>query len=122
MAEEATKGDWFARGGSLMCPDARSFSDEDGVNNLKHMMQRAEIGLLPLAARASADGPPDAASGAAGLGLKVRRGAGYAKALAVPPASCRARVFLTALNTRMFFTLIYSSSPELPLCHIRCCR
>lgn len=49
------------------------YSDDDGANNLKHMMQRAEIGLLPLAARTSADGHSDA--GGAGLSLKVRVGA-----------------------------------------------
>ena len=121
MVEEATKGDRLARGGSLMWSDALSFSDEDGVNNLKHMMQRAEIGLLPLAARASADGPPDAAAGAAGLGLKVRRGAGHAKAFTVP-AFFRARVFLFALNTRIFFSPIFLPSPKLPFCRVRCCR
>lgn len=57
--------------GACLGFDSISFSDEDGVNNLKQMMQRAEIGLLPLAARSSADGPADASAGAAGLGLKV---------------------------------------------------
>lgn len=36
------------------------------------MMQRAEVGLLPHAARTSADGPLESL-GAAGLGLKVRK-------------------------------------------------
>jgi hypothetical protein len=47
-------------------------SDDENVENLKHMMQRAEVGLLPLAVRSSGDGSSDAAAGAAGLGLKVR--------------------------------------------------
>ena len=46
-------------------------SDDDGVNNLKSMMQRAEIGLLPLA-RTSTDGHSDAAGGGGGLSLKAR--------------------------------------------------
>jgi hypothetical protein len=56
---------------ALLECDILSFSDEDGVNNLKQMMQRAEIGLLPLATRSSADAPLDPSVGAAGLGLKV---------------------------------------------------
>jgi len=46
-------------------------SDDDGMNNLKHMMQRAEIGILPLAARSSADALPDSVSMSAGFGVKV---------------------------------------------------
>jgi hypothetical protein len=43
------------------------------MHNLKHMMQRAEIGILPLAARSSADAQPDYVSVSAGFGVKVMR-------------------------------------------------